>query len=65
MIRLTQEQASDLDRAEQPATVLDPRTGQVYRLIRQDVDDLLRGSLKSQAWGRDDDGDEDLIRKAP
>ena len=65
MIRLTQEQARDLSRAEQPAAVVDPATGQVYRLVRQEVYDLVRGSLKSQAWGRDDDGDEDLIRKKP
>lgn len=63
MIRLTEEQARALSGEKQPAAAVDPTTGQVYRLIKQDVYDVLCGSLKSQAWGRDDDGDEDLMRK--
>jgi hypothetical protein len=65
MIELTQQQSLALDREKQPAAALDPRTGQVYRLIRQDIYEIACNSLKSQAWGQDDDGDEDLIRKRP
>ncbi len=65
MIELTTELARTLGHEKQPAAALDPQTGQVYRLIKQEVYDILCGSMKSQAWGRDDDGDEDLIRKRP
>ena len=65
MLKLTEEQAQAVRREKQPAAAVDPETGQVYRLIRQEVYDVVCASLKSQAWGRDDDGDEDLIRKQP
>ena len=65
MIELTEEQARALGREKQPAAALDPQTGQVYRLIRQEVYEVVCSSLKSQAWGRDEDGDEDLTRKRP
>ena len=37
MIELTQEQAEVLKAGEQPPLVVDPRTGQEYRLIRQEI----------------------------
>ena len=65
MIELTQQQSLALGREKQPIAAVDPQTGQVYRLIRQEIYDIACSSLKSQAWGQDDDGDEDLIRKRP
>ena len=63
MIELNEEQARALERLEQPAAALDPNTGQVYRLIRQEVYDVVCGSLKSLGRGWDDPEDDDLIRK--
>lgn len=36
MIELTKEQARALGHEKQPAAALDPQTGQVYRLIKQE-----------------------------
>jgi hypothetical protein len=63
MIELTQEQQQALDGPEQPAVAVDPRTGQRYRLIKQEVYDLVRGTLKPFGRGWDDPADDDLIRK--
>ena len=49
------------DPAEQPAVAVDPRTGQVYRLIKQEVYDLVCGMIKP--YNRGWDPDDDLIRK--
>jgi hypothetical protein len=62
MIELTEEQQLALDRAAQPAVVLDPRTGQEYLLIRRQVYELVRGTLKPYGRGWDDPADDDLIR---
>lgn len=43
--------------------VVDPRTGQAYRLIREEIYDLVRGTLKPYGRGWDDPADDDLIRK--
>ncbi len=37
MIELSDDQLKILDSEPQPGTVVDPRTGQVYRLIKQEV----------------------------
>lgn len=64
MIELTEQQQQALDTpAEQPPVVVDPRTGQQYRLIRQEIYDLVRGTLKPYGRGWDDPADDDLIRK--
>jgi hypothetical protein len=63
MIELTQEQARGLEAGEQPPVVLDPRTGQEYRLIRKEIYELVRGTLKPYGRGWDDPADDDLIRK--
>ncbi len=63
MIELTKEQQQALDQAEQPAVVLDPRTGQEYLLIPRQIYELARGTLKSYGRGWDDPADDDLIRK--
>jgi hypothetical protein len=63
MIELRDDQLRLLDTEKQPVTVVDPRTGQLYRLIRQEVYDLVCGTLKPFGRGWDDPADDDLIRK--
>ena len=61
MIELTEEQQRALQAQEQPPEVVDPRTGQLYRLIKQEVYNTLCGIMKP--FNRDWDPDEDLIRR--
>lgn len=61
MIELSADQLKIFDSETQPATVVDPRTGQVYRLIKQEVYTLVCGIVKP--YNRGWDPDEDLIRK--
>jgi hypothetical protein len=63
MIELTQQQLEALDSAEQPPVAVDPRTGQQYLLIRREIYELVRGTLKPYGRGWDDPEDDDLIRK--
>jgi hypothetical protein len=62
MIELTQEQLQALDAPEQPPVAVDPRTGQEDLLIRREIYELVRGTLKSYGRGWDDPADDDLIR---
>jgi hypothetical protein len=62
MIELTDDQLQVLDQQRQPAAAIDRRTGQVYRLIKQEVYDLVCGTLKPYGRGWDDPADDDLIR---
>jgi hypothetical protein len=63
MIELTAEQASAIERATAPLHLADPRTGEVYVLIRKSVYDLTCRVVggPGKAWG--DDRDDDLIRQ--
>lgn len=61
MIELRDEQLQALDTEPQPVAAVDPRTGQVYRLIKQEVYNVVSGILKP--YNRGWDPDEDLIRK--
>jgi hypothetical protein len=63
MIELTEHQQKAVDTEEQPPVVVDPRTGQEYILIRREIYQLVRGTLKSYGRGWDDPADDDLIRK--
>jgi hypothetical protein len=63
MIELTEHQQKAVDEQEQPPVVVDPRTGQEYLLIRRDIYELVRGTLKPYDRGWDDPADDDLIRK--
>jgi hypothetical protein len=54
MIELTPDQQKTLDSTEQPAVAVDPRTGQKYRLIRQEVYEAVQGALKPFNRGWDD-----------
>ncbi len=64
MIELTAEQVQALEEQKAPLHVLNPRTQEVYVLIRQDVYNVtcsIVGGGKGQVW--DDSADDDLIRK--
>ncbi|MCI0458905.1 MAG: hypothetical protein L0Z62_18250 [Gemmataceae bacterium] len=63
MIELTEAQAQALDAPPPPPVVVDPRTGQQYLLIRREVYELVKGTLKPYGRGWDDPADDDLIRK--
>ncbi len=61
MIELAPEQLKALDCPQQPAVAVDPRTGQQYRLIKEEVYKVIQGIVKpfNRGW----DPDEELIRK--
>jgi hypothetical protein len=63
MIELKEDQLPALDGKEQPAVVVDPRTGQQYLLIKRQIYELVRRTLKPYGRGWDDPTDDDLIRK--
>jgi len=68
MIELTQQQRQSLDVAEHPPVVVDPITGQKCRLIRQEIYDLVSGTLKPFNRGWEDDPEMDVyeqFRKKP
>jgi hypothetical protein len=61
MIQLRDDQLQALDAQTAPVAAIDPRTGQVYRLIKQEVYNTVCGIIKpfNRGW----DPDENLIRK--
>lgn len=64
MIELTEEQALALEKQKAPLQVVNPRTREVFVLIRQEVYALtskIIGGGKGKPW--DDEADNDLIRK--
>jgi hypothetical protein len=64
MIQLTEEQVTAMEQTPGPLRVVNPKTQEVYFLIRQDVYELTRGIVgggKGKVW--DDQADDDLIRK--
>ncbi len=64
MIELTEEQAAALEKQQAPLQLINPRTREVYVLIRRNVYDLtcvVVGGGKGKPW--DDEADNDLIRK--
>lgn len=63
MIELNEQQRQELDCLEQPVAVVDPKTGQVYRLITQEVYDIVRGILRPMGRNWDNPADDALIRK--
>jgi hypothetical protein len=42
MIELTEQQVRELEQAEKPATLLNPKTRETFVLVRKDVFDLMR-----------------------
>ena len=65
MIELTEEQTRALGAPQQPVVAIDPRNGQEYLLIRREVYELVRKTLKPLGRAWDSPGDDDLIRKHP
>ncbi len=64
MIELTTDQLKAIEReADKPTIVLDPQTGQQYRLIKEEMFKLMQGLVKpfNRRW--DNPEDDDLIRK--
>ncbi|HTK74443.1 MAG TPA: hypothetical protein VL371_04240 [Gemmataceae bacterium] len=61
MTELTKQQLAAMDGPDQPAVAVDPRTGQRYRLIRQEVYDAVRGMLKPFGRNWDNPADDDLL----
>ena len=64
MIQLTEEQARAQELQAAPLQVLNPRTQEVFVLVRQDVYALtcrIVGGGKGRVW--DDEADDDLLRK--
>jgi hypothetical protein len=55
MIELTEQQWRELDGQEQPPAAVDPATGQVYRLIKEEVYELVRGVVAPFNKGVEDD----------
>ena len=63
MIELTEDQAAAMERERAPLRVVNPHTGEVFVLIRQDIYTLtcsIIGGGVGRAWSNDAD---DLIRK--
>ncbi len=68
MIELGNDQLQTLDVEQQPARVVDPRTGQVYRLIKEEVYNTICGILNPYNRGWEDDPEMDIYeqyRKKP
>ena len=66
MIELTEQQVQALEAQKAPLQVVNPRSGEVYVLIRRDVYELTCGIVgggRGQVW--DDVADENLTRKGP
>jgi hypothetical protein len=55
MIELRDDQLKALDTEKHPVAAVDPRTGQVYRLIKQEVYDLVCGIVAPFNKGVEDD----------
>jgi len=63
MIELTTEQAVAMAEQTAPLQLTDPRTGEVYVLIRKTVYDLTCRIVGGPGKAWNDDCDDDLIRK--
>ncbi len=69
MIELTRDQLQAMEReADKPTIVVDPQTGQQYRLIKEEIFQLLQGIVKPFNKGVEDDPEMDIYeqyRKKP
>jgi hypothetical protein len=63
VIELTPEQAAALEEQTAPLHLTNPRTREVYVLIRKDVYDLTCSVVGRTGKGWDNKADDDLIRK--
>lgn len=68
MIELREDQLQALDAETQPVAAVDPRTGQIYRLIKQEVYNLVSSMVAPFNRGVEDDPAMDVyeqFRKNP
>lgn len=65
MIELREDQLQALDTEQQPVLAIDPRTGQQYWLIKEEVYKLMQGIVRPFNRNWDNPDDDDLIRKEP
>jgi hypothetical protein len=63
MIELTQDQSQAIAREASQPTVVDPLTGQQYRLIKEEIYQLMQGVVRPFNRNWDNPADDDLIRK--
>lgn len=63
MIELTEEQARALEQQQGPLQLVNPRTREVFVLIRKNVYDLTCTVVGGKGKPWDDEADNDLIRK--
>jgi hypothetical protein len=63
VIELTDQQRQILDGTEQPPVVVDPITGQQYRLIRQEVYEKVKKVLTPFNRNWDNPADDGLIKR--
>jgi len=64
MIQLTEEQVQAIKHeTEKPTVVVDPLSGQQYRLIKEEVYTRMRGIVRPFNRNWDNPADDDLIRK--
>jgi hypothetical protein len=63
MIELTEEQQQAMSVEKSPLHVVNPRTQEVFVLIRQDVYELFCSMARPFNRGWDNPADDDLIRK--
>jgi hypothetical protein len=64
MIELTEGQIQAIEReTDKPTVVVDPISGQQYRLIKEEVYKLMQGIVRPFNRNWNDPADDDLIRK--
>ena len=64
MLELTEQQAQAMRReVEKPTAIVDPLSGQRYRLIKEEIYSLMQGFVRPFNRGWDNPADDDLIRK--
>jgi hypothetical protein len=64
MIELSKEQLQAIEReADQPIIVVDPTTGQQFRLIKEEVYKLMQAWVRPLSRNWNNPEDDDLIRK--
>jgi hypothetical protein len=65
MIELSKDQLQAIEREkDKPTVVVDPSTGQQFRLIKEEVYKLMQGLVKPMNRNWDNSADDDLIRRA-
>ena len=64
MIELSKDQLQAIEReSDKPTIVVDPRSGQQFRLIKEEMYKLMQGLIRPMNRNWDNPEDDDLIRK--